>query len=142
VKWAIKYGTALVVYGDMEHTVVHTQIHVLHQNVKVQNELCKNYAIILQSGILICQRLAKVLPELCSYRFESFHEGRVKPVRIIIMLGVGREGERLKKNITRDEPKVALWTPRQANVGPPTPSLGFYLSSLCLNFWIGQNLGK
>jgi len=81
----------------MEHTVVHTQARVLHRNIKVQNKLCKNHAIILQSGILIRQRLAKVLPALCSYRFESFHEGRVKPVRIIIMLRVGREGERLKK---------------------------------------------
>ena len=98
MKWAIKCGTAYVIYGDTEHTVVQTEIHVLHQNMKVQNKLCKNHAIILQSGILIRQRLAKVLPALCSYRFESFHEGRVKPVRIIIMLGVRREGERLKKN--------------------------------------------
>lgn len=135
MKWAIKCGTAFVVYGDMEHTVVHTQIHVLHQNIKVQNKLCKNHAIIQQSGILIRQRLAEVLPALCSYRFESFHEGRVKPVRIISMLGVGREGERQKKiYITINEPKVALWTSRKANVGPPTPIFGFYLSALCIIF--------
>jgi hypothetical protein len=59
VKWAINCGNAFVVYGDMEHTVVHTEL-CFTLEYKSKNKLCKNHAIILQSGILTRQRLAKV----------------------------------------------------------------------------------